>query len=264
MNRETSVSDRDPSTRGRPCAISSTNPALSNSAQDNLANDIGMHVDGVGVEQSREFPVMSAQVADPDGRIDEDQARSGRRLGAASMSGSLPPSRASLRPLSRAISAFSASRIRPDFSFRPVSSCARASSSSSSANVVRIASDPFGAGFRRMMTISSTAESPSIRHLRDCIHFVYHHCCRGRCRHASAFVEVGKFARACGFRKALTAEIGVSDGQKVEVRAEGGRIIVEPVRKTLTLEQMMENVTPEAMREAWDWGDDVGREIVDD
>jgi len=27
---------------------------------------------------------------------------------------------------------------------------------------------------------------------------------------------------------------------------------------------MMENVTPEAMREAWDWGPDVGREIVDD
>jgi antitoxin MazE len=79
-------------------------------------------------------------------------------------------------------------------------------------------------------------------------------------------VLVSKWGNSLGVRlpQALAAEIGVSEGQKVEVRAEGGRIIVEPVRKPLTLEQMMENVTPEAMREAWDWGDDVGREIVDD
>ena len=79
-------------------------------------------------------------------------------------------------------------------------------------------------------------------------------------------VLLSKWGNSLGLRlpKALTAEIGMSEGQKVEVRVEGGRIIVEPVRKTLTLEQMMENVTPEAMREAWDWGDDMGREIVDD
>jgi len=79
-------------------------------------------------------------------------------------------------------------------------------------------------------------------------------------------VLVSKWGNSLGLRlpKTLAAEIGVSDGQKVEVRAEGGRIIVEPVRKTYSLEQMMENVTPEAMREAWDWGPDVGREIVDD
>ena len=79
-------------------------------------------------------------------------------------------------------------------------------------------------------------------------------------------VLVSKWGNSLGLRlpKTLAAEIGVSDGQKVEIRAEGGRLIVEPVRKVLTMEQMMENVTPEAMREAWDWGDDVGREIIDD
>jgi antitoxin MazE len=79
-------------------------------------------------------------------------------------------------------------------------------------------------------------------------------------------VLLSKWGNSLGLRlpKALTAEIGVSDGQKVEVRAEGGRIIVEPVRAPLTWEKMMENTTPEAMREAWDWGEDVGREIVDD
>ncbi len=79
-------------------------------------------------------------------------------------------------------------------------------------------------------------------------------------------VLLSKWGNSLGLRlpKALTAEIGVTDGQKVEVRAEGGRIIVEPVRAPLTWEKMMENTTPEAMREAWDWGEDVGREIIDD
>ena len=79
-------------------------------------------------------------------------------------------------------------------------------------------------------------------------------------------VLVSKWGNSLGLRlpKTLAAEIGVSDGQKVEVRAEGGRIVVEPVREPLTWEKMMENVTPEAMREAWDWGEDVGREVVDD
>ena len=79
-------------------------------------------------------------------------------------------------------------------------------------------------------------------------------------------VLLSKWGNSLGLRlpKALTAEIGFAEGQKVEVRAEGGRIVVEPVRAPLTWEKMLENMTPEAMREAWDWGEDVGREIVDD
>ncbi len=85
-------------------------------------------------------------------------------------------------------------------------------------------------------------------------------------KEASVQVLVSKWGNSLGVRlpKALAAEVGVSDGQTVDVRVEDGRLIVEPVRKTYSLEQMMENVTPEAMREAWDWGPDVGREIVDD
>ena len=79
-------------------------------------------------------------------------------------------------------------------------------------------------------------------------------------------VVVSKWGNSLGVRlpKALAAEAGVSEGQTVDIRAEGGKLIVEPVRAPLTWAHMMENTTPEAMREAWDWGDDVGREIVDD
>ena len=79
-------------------------------------------------------------------------------------------------------------------------------------------------------------------------------------------VLLSKWGNSLGLRlpKALTAEIGVSDGQKVEVRAENGRIIVEPVRAPLTWAQMLENTTPDELRKAWDWGEDMGRERVDD
>jgi antitoxin MazE len=62
----------------------------------------------------------------------------------------------------------------------------------------------------------------------------------------------------------LTVEIGVAEGQRVEIRAENGRLIVEPVREGYTWAQMLENATPDALREAFDWGDDLGRERVDD
>ena len=79
-------------------------------------------------------------------------------------------------------------------------------------------------------------------------------------------VLVSKWGNSLGLRlpRALTAEIGVAEGQRVEIRADKGRLIVEPVRDAYTWAQMMENVTPEAMREAFDWGEDLGRERVDD
>ncbi len=79
-------------------------------------------------------------------------------------------------------------------------------------------------------------------------------------------VLISKWGNSLGLRlpKALTAEIGVSEGQKVEIRAEGGKLVIEPVPPPYTWAQMLENTTPEAMRDAWDWGDDVGRERVDE
>lgn len=79
-------------------------------------------------------------------------------------------------------------------------------------------------------------------------------------------VLISKWGNSLGLRlpRALTAAIGVSEGQKVEIRAEGGKLIVEPARTPLTWEKMLENTDPDELRKAWDWGEDVGREIVDD
>ena len=62
-----------------------------------------------------------------------------RLRGTGLRSGSLPPSRASLRALSRSINAFNASRTSADFSFTPVKASAFSSNASSRVKVVRIA-----------------------------------------------------------------------------------------------------------------------------
>ncbi len=79
-------------------------------------------------------------------------------------------------------------------------------------------------------------------------------------------VLVSKWGNSLGLRRprGLAAEIGVAEGQRVEIRAENGRLIVEPVRAAYTWAQMLENVTPEAMHDAFDWGDDFGRERVEE
>lgn len=55
---------------------------------------------------------------------------------------------------------------------------------------------------------------------------------------------------------------GLREGARVEIAAEGERIILTPARRRHVLAVLLEGVTPEAMRGAFDWGPDRGREIV--
>ena len=45
--------------------------------------------------------------------------------------------------------------------------------------------------------------------------------------------------------------------------ASQGKVIIRAVPPRFTLDELLEGVTPEAMREAFDWDDDVGREAVE-
>ena len=44
------------------------------------------------------------------------------------------------------------------------------------------------------------------------------------------------------------------------MQAEGSTITISVERPVYSLAELLEDTTPEAMREAWDWGADVGRE----
>lgn len=78
-------------------------------------------------------------------------------------------------------------------------------------------------------------------------------------------IQISKWGNSLGLRlpRALARQIGVSAGQRVEVSVQGSRLIVEPAAPAYVLEDLLVNMTPATMREAFDWGDDVGGEIVD-
>lgn len=78
-------------------------------------------------------------------------------------------------------------------------------------------------------------------------------------------VSVSKWGNSLGVRipKDVASQVGLREGSRVEVRAEDGRLTISPTQRRYTMEELLVNVTPEAMRDAFDWGPDVGREIID-
>jgi antitoxin MazE len=76
---------------------------------------------------------------------------------------------------------------------------------------------------------------------------------------------VARWGNSLGVRvpKEVAAEVGLTEGAAVTIAAEAGRIVISPAVPRYTLEELLVGMTPEAMHEAFDWGPDVGREIVD-
>ena len=80
-------------------------------------------------------------------------------------------------------------------------------------------------------------------------------------------MHVTRWGNSLGVRipKALARRLGMAEGMVVEVTAEGERLILERVKPTYRLEDLLLGMTPEAMHKAldWeDWNDDLGREAV--
>jgi antitoxin MazE len=78
-------------------------------------------------------------------------------------------------------------------------------------------------------------------------------------------VKVARWGNSLGLRipKDVAERAGVSEGTRVDVEAEGERIIISPARPRYVLTDLLKGMTPEAMRQAFDWGPDRGREIVE-
>ena len=79
-------------------------------------------------------------------------------------------------------------------------------------------------------------------------------------------VQLSRWGNSLGLRlpRVLADHIGASEGQKVNIVVDGRRLIIEPAAPAYRLADLLVNVTPEAMRSAFDWGPDRGRESVDD
>jgi antitoxin MazE len=78
-------------------------------------------------------------------------------------------------------------------------------------------------------------------------------------------VSVARWGNSLGLRipKDIAEQAGLRAGSRVEVAAENGRVVIVPAQPRYVLADLLEDMTPEAMREAFDWGPDVGREIIE-
>lgn len=78
-------------------------------------------------------------------------------------------------------------------------------------------------------------------------------------------VSVARWGSGLGVRvpQALAARWGLREGSRVELTAERDRLVLTVARPVYTLDELLVGMAPEAMHEAWDWGEEVGRERVD-
>jgi antitoxin MazE len=76
---------------------------------------------------------------------------------------------------------------------------------------------------------------------------------------------VGKWGANIAVRlpRDVAATAGFASGTAVEIEARRGEVVIRCARPRYTLAELLDGATPEAMREAFDWGDDVGREAVE-
>jgi antitoxin MazE len=78
-------------------------------------------------------------------------------------------------------------------------------------------------------------------------------------------VQVARWGNSLGLRipKDIAQRAGLREGTRVDIEAEGERIVISPARRRYVLAELLRGITPEAMREAFDWGPDKGREVVE-
>jgi len=74
-------------------------------------------------------------------------------------------------------------------------------------------------------------------------------------------VQVARWGNSLGVRvpKDLARRVGLTDGASVEMTAEDDRIVIA-VRRQHRLDALLCGMTPDAMAQAFDWGEDAGRE----
>jgi antitoxin MazE len=75
--------------------------------------------------------------------------------------------------------------------------------------------------------------------------------------------QLAKWGNSLGLRlpKSVTTEAQLSEGDSVDITLRDGAIVITPARRRYTLEELVEQITPENRHEETDWGRPVGREV---
>ena len=62
----------------------------------------------------------------------------------------------------------------------------------------------------------------------------------------------------------IAGRVGLTEKASLEIEAKNDKIVLSPSRPRYRLENLLTGMTPRAMRAAYDWGPDKGREAVDE
>ncbi|HSK38772.1 MAG TPA: AbrB/MazE/SpoVT family DNA-binding domain-containing protein [Arenibaculum sp.] len=79
-------------------------------------------------------------------------------------------------------------------------------------------------------------------------------------------VHLARWGNSLGIRipKDIAGRFGLTEGARVDIDAEEDRIVISVTRPRYSLHELLAGMTPEAMREAFDWGPERGREVVEE
>jgi antitoxin MazE len=83
-------------------------------------------------------------------------------------------------------------------------------------------------------------------------------------------ITVGRWGKnlAIRFPGEIASAAGIREGEQVEIDTRGGEIVIRRVAPRFTLEELFRGRSPAEWRAeyagAFDWGPDVGREIVEE
>jgi len=78
-------------------------------------------------------------------------------------------------------------------------------------------------------------------------------------------VQLTRWGGGLGMRipEEMAIRLGLSEGAKVNVDAEGDRIVVSVARPRYRIEDLVADLTHDDLAGAFDWGPDQGREVID-
>jgi antitoxin MazE len=74
---------------------------------------------------------------------------------------------------------------------------------------------------------------------------------------------VNRWGNSLGLRipQPVASKVGFTAGTVVSIEVVNNTIVVSPVRKKYSLDELLEGVTPELIGGEYDWGTPVGKEV---
>jgi len=74
--------------------------------------------------------------------------------------------------------------------------------------------------------------------------------------------KLSMWGNSLGIRlpQTIIQQMGLKQGDLVAISTEGNKIVLSPTRPKYTLDELLQDVTPERQHDEVDWGDPVGEE----